>query len=501
MKVSVTVAALSLICSVPGLAAADADRCARKESSARELPLPPGEATVKQVLRTGPSTLAYRAMAGSLALKDTAECRLADVAYTAYLLDAPNALQRPVTFVFNGGPGAASAYLHLGLIGPQRVEFGNPGNAPSDAPLLTTNPHSWLEFTDLVFVDPPGTGYSRIAYDDAAREVYGVEQDVAQLSRFVTSWLARAGRATSPKYLVGESYAGIRVAKMAHRLQKTEGVGVSGLILLSPVLDDIMIASADVSPLPWVTVLPSLAAANFEKQGKTLTAEMMAEVERYARGDYLRDLMLGARDAAAIERITQRVSAFTGLDADLVRKLGGRIDPFTFTREMNRAQGEFVSAYDTAVTSYDPYPFAPEKRGDDPILMGNIAPLASAMTDLTTRVIGWKIDRNYQLLNLEVKKAWDYGKGGGYPLESAGDLRRALSLDGRMRVLVAHGYTDIRTPYLASQLIIDQIPAMGDLTRLQLKVYPGGHMFYSRGGSASAFRQDVRAIFDRQLAR
>jgi len=497
---SAVLAALSLLCvvAVPVAGAAEKGTPPVREArdAVRELGALPANLTVKQTLRVDGRELRYSITAGSLDLRDTAQRKLADVVYTAYELETPDRLRRPVSFVFNGGPGASSAYLHLGLIGPKRVEFGNQGNVPSDVPALDDSPNQWLEFTDLVFVDPPGTGYSRLAVEDeaTARQVYGVQQDVEQLSRFVAMWLAQAGRAASPKYLVGESYAGIRVPKMAYRLQKVEGVGVSGLILLSPVLDDIMVASADISPLPWVTFLPSLAAAHLEQQGR-LTPEAMVEVERYARGDYLRDLMAGARDAAAIERLAERVSQLTGLDRQLVKRLGGRIDPFVFTREMRRDQGEFVSAYDTAVTNYDPYPFSAEKRGDDPILMGNIAPLASGMTDLITRVVGWKVDRTYKVLNLDAKKAWDYGKGGGDPLESAGDLRRALGLDGKLRVLVAHGYTDIRTPYLASRLIIDQIPAMGPADRLQLKVYPGGHMFYSRSGSATAFRQDVRALY------
>jgi carboxypeptidase C (cathepsin A) len=472
------------------------------QKGSSELPLPPAGVTIRQTVGVASGALSYSVTAASLVLRDATHRRMADIAYTAYALDpgkhgSVERHRRPVTFVFNGGPGAASAYLHLGLIGPKGIEFANPGNGPSDAVVLRDQPYHWLEFTDLVFVDPPGTGFSRVAVDDVAvrKQFFGVEQDVEQLSRFVALWLAQAGRASSPKYLVGESYAGIRVAKMAAQLQKVEGVGVSGLVLLSPVLDDVMIASPDISPLPWVTWLPSLAAAHLEAQGRFTEAAIDA-VEQYARTDFLRDLMLGVRDPQAIERLTSRVADLTGLDQALVRHLGGRIDPSVFTREMRREEQLFVSAYDTAVTSHDPYPRSAQKRGDDPILMGSIAPLASAMTDLTRRIIGWQIDRSYKVLNLDVKKAWDYGKAGGDPLQSVDELRRAMSLDSQLRVLVAHGYTDIRTPYFASRLIIEQIPPMGAAGRLRLEIYPGGHMFYSRAGSAARFRADVRALYE-----
>ena len=191
---------------------------------------------------------------------------------------------RPVTFAFNGGPGAASVYLNLGAIGPKKVAFGAEGQSPSDPATMTDNPGTWLDFTDLVFIDPIGTGFSRslVPMDEAKKQFYGPDQDIEYLSKCVYDWLVKNGRLVSRKYIVGESYGGYRGPRLTAYLQSEIGVAMNGLVLVSPALAP-QVGSPDISPVPWMMTLPSIVAANYERQGK-LTNENMAGGDRlYAR--------------------------------------------------------------------------------------------------------------------------------------------------------------------------------------------------------------------------
>jgi len=472
----------------PAFARADEAPASRAEPSR----LPP-EASVRQTLKIGGRTLNYTASAGALPVLDKDGKVIGEVSYTAFVLDGPNRVNRPITFAFNGGPGASSVYLNLGLIGPKMVPFGAQGDLPSSASQVVDNPDSWLEFTDLVFIDPVGTGFSRAYVDEdkAKKAFFGTEQDIRYLSRIVYDYLLKNGRMASPKYLVGESYGGFRLPRIAYTLQTDLGVGVWGMTLVSPRLDYTVPGGRDISPLPWVTTLPSMAAAKRERDGRILTAADMADVEEYARTEFMVDLLRGARDPAALERVVQRVAQYTGLDPAVVRRYGGRMELNTFAREFQRDRGLISSRYDVNVGAYDPFPWSPNTRAGDPILDAIIAPTTSAQVDYVTRVIGWKADGSYQALSDEVSRLWERDA----TAESSTALRQAVALDPKMQVLIVHGFTDIQTPYFASRLIIDQIPPMGGADQVRLAVYPGGHMFYSRPDSRGMMRRDVRAIY------
>ncbi|MGV2979125.1 S10 family peptidase [Camelimonas sp. ID_303_24] len=463
--------------------------------------------------------LRYVTTAGSIPLRDADGALLAEVAYVAYLRrdaddkanprDNSKSLSdrterdvstRPITFVFNGGPGASSAWLNFGALGPRIVRFGNQGDAPSDAPLLRDNPETWLPFTDLVFIDPPGTGFSRLASDKEAlrKNFWSVDGDIKGLARVVSRYLTDNGRLTSPKYLVGESYGGFRAPKLASALQTGEGIGVNGVVMLSPVLDFARLGAQTDPVIGQAGLLPSMAAARLERDGK-LTPEALKPVEEYARGPYVADLLRGPRDAAAQGRINAKVAEFTGLDPALVARLGGRVDGRTFAREFRRAGGgdarnDIVSQYDANVGAPDPWPLSLMARNDDPILDGAQAPLASAAVDEITRTIGWRPEGRYHLLSEQVNRGWDWGRG-LRPPEALSDLRAALALDPEMKVLVVHGYGDLVTPYFQSSLDLASLPAIGGADRTPLRVYPGGHMFYTREASRRAFVEDARKLY------
>jgi carboxypeptidase C (cathepsin A) len=470
------------------------DKSADKKDDRSDLPFFPADASVKQTTHVEGKTLAYTATAGFLPVRDDKGKVIAQVVFTAYTLDGPRDPSRPVTFAFNGGPGAASVYLNLGAIGPKRVAFGTAGDSPSDPARLMDNDGTWLDFTDLVFIDPVGTGFSRslVGKEETQKAFYATKPDIEYLSRIVYDWLVKNGRMASPKYITGESYGGFRGPRITHYLQTQLGVGVSGVVLLSPYLDSAADFDPGLSPLPFVITLPSMAAANLERQGK-LTAQAMAAVEDYARGEYAGDLMKGRTDPAASARLEQRVAELTGLDPTFVKRAGGRIETQAFLREVFRDEGKLGSRYDSNVTEWDPFPFAPEQRTGDPILGTIIAPTTSAMVDFVTRTVGWKVEGRYNALSNEVNRAWNDGHN--EEVESVTDLRQAAALDPKMRVLIAHGWDDLSCPFFASVLVVDQMPAMGDPTRVSVKEYPGGHMFYAREDSRLALRRDVMEVY------
>jgi carboxypeptidase C (cathepsin A) len=492
MVVTALAAGLGLA-AAPALAQEVKSEPPKLDLSKSDLPKLPPDASVKQVIRLGGRTLNYTATVGVIPVRDEKGKVVAEVVFTAYVLDGAKGANRPITFAFNGGPGAASVYLNLGAIGPKRLQFGAQGDSPSDPPNLADNSATWLDFTDLVFIDPVGTGFSRslVPMDETKKRFFGVKEDVAYLSRVVYDWLLKNQRVASPKYVVGESYGGFRAPAIGHYLQRELGVAPAGMVMVSPVLDARTRGAVDISPLSYMITLPSMAAAKYEREGKPLTPETLAEVEAYARGEFVTDLLKGQSDPAAVGRVVERVTRYTGLDPALVRRMGGRIDTQTFLRELYRDQGRIASIYDANVTAYDPFPWAQNKRAGDPILDSIVASTTTAMVDFTTRVVGWKVDGRYNALSDEVNDNW----ANRSQAESVEDLRQALAADPKLKVLIAHGYGDLSCPFFASRLIVDQMPREAGAARTTLALYPGGHMFYSRPGSMGLFRADVMRLF------
>jgi carboxypeptidase C (cathepsin A) len=495
--INATLAVLALMLTFPATAQRSPDMAksggGKDRTDSTGLPPLPVDKTVKQSAVIGGRTIAYEATVGTIPVRDDKGRKIAEVVFTAYEVPADNAA-RPVVFAFNGGPGASSVYLNMGAIGPKRIQFGAEGDLPSDPAVTVDNPSSWLDFADLVFIDPVGTGFSRslVDLDQARKEFYSTEADIKYLSRIVYDWLVRNKRLRSAKYIMGESYGGYRAPRIAYALQTKFGVGVNGIIMVSPYLDPAAVGDGTaLSPLPWMIDLPSMAAAKLEREGR-LNARTIAEVEDYARDEFVTDLLKGPKDEAARQRLITRVSAYTGLDTGLVSKLDGRVDAGTFLREIHRADKKIGSWYDSNVTAWDPFPGSANRRSGDPILDALIAPTTSAMVDFVTRVVGWDIDARYYALSDKVSRAWDSGDPKDAPVS---DLRKAIANDPRMGVMIAHGYDDLACPFFGSRLIVDQLPAFGVKDRVKLDVYPGGHMFYSRPASAAAFKQDARALF------
>ena len=286
--------------------------------------------------------LPYTVTVGTLPVENNG-IKTGEVVFTAYTVKGEN---RPVTFALNGGPGASSVFLNLGAIGPKRIEFGREGDSPSDPATLTDNPGTWLDFTDLVFIDPIGTGFSRSlsSPDETKKQFYKTENDIRYLSRVIYDWLVKNERMGSRKYLVGESYGGYRGPRITHYLQTQLGVALNGLVLVSPYLNPTQSENGDLSPIPWMMTLPSISAAHLEREGK-LSAETMAPVIAYTRGEYATDLLKGRSDSEATERIVKQVTQMTGLEEEFVRRSGGRLETGAYLREVFRDRGKLGSEF------------------------------------------------------------------------------------------------------------------------------------------------------------
>ncbi len=306
----------------------------------------------------------------------------------------------------------------------------------------------------------------------------------------IRRWLEKYDRLPSPKYVVGESYGGIRGPKVVHNLQTRQGVGVRGLILVSPVLDFRDWSGS--SLLQYVARLPTMAAVAREAKGQVAHKDL-ADVERYARGEYLLDLVKGQADVAAVNRMADRVASLTGIDAAVTRRLAGRLSVGEFRREFDRKNGKVTGRYDATVMGFDPYPDSSYMQFGDPSGDSLMAPLTSAAVDLTTRKLNWRPDGSYHLLNDAVGGAWNFGRG-REPAESVSQLRRALALDPNLKLLVAHGLFDLATPYFGTRIALDQLPAYAGPDRVRFVVYPGGHMFYAREDARKAFRDEAQAL-------
>lgn len=464
------------------------------------LSLLPAPVTTKHTISLRGRALAYDATAGTLSLLGGNGEVTAEVFYVAYTLRPPAGAgedkRRPVTFVFNGGPGAASAYLHLGALGPRVVATGADGSFLSPPQPVVDNPDTWLDMTDLVFVDPVGTGYSREAPSQKAEDFWGVERDASSMGAFIRLYLQRAERTHSRVYLAGESYGGFRAALLSRTLQEDVGISPSGIVLISPALEFSLVRADDFNPLKWALALPSMAAVKMSRDGLRGDAlrEALGGVERYALSDYV--LALAAGLDAGGRAASGTVAGMLGLPVELVRRHAARVPAEVFAREFARTSGQVLSLYDGTLAGPDISPQSPWQETPDAVLDRSVPVLTSAFVDYVRNELNYRTDISYRLLNKEIAGRWDYGTGPsrqGY----AGvmeDLQRARALNPKLGVLIAHGYTDLVTPYLASRYLVAQLPALTGATPITQRVYEGGHMMYLAPQSRAALKADAAAL-------
>jgi carboxypeptidase C (cathepsin A) len=489
---------------------------------------PPGAQTSAR-WTGGAKPLGYTATAKWLVLRKK-EKPSAEIFSVSYVADGGDR-NRPVAFVFNGGPGASSAYLHMGALGPQRVDFPSDGTLPELPPKLVQNESSWLAFADLVFVDPVGTGFSRIIEPDKQggngekkpeqqgegekpdpNEYFGQNRDLESMCEFMGRWLSENDRWGSPIFIAGESYGGYRVGRLVRMLQEQTGIGLNGAILISPALELTALAPSDYSVTTWVDLLPTMAGgAAFHGRSRALPAgtsldEVRAAAEEFASGEYATFLIRGAfLGVSERERTLERLAEFLGLPLELVVRAEGRVNPFFFARELLRDERKVCGFYDITITGTDPFPDRLEQGATpDPTLAG-IGPAYTAGINRQLRSeIGVRTDREYRLLSIEVNQAWkeDTQRHFFAPPEGATDsFRYGMSLNPHMKAFLTHGRYDMATPYYASDRLRN-LMRLDPITtgRLTVRHFEGGHMFYAWEESRRAFGAAIAEFVASALA-
>ena len=449
----------------------------------------------------------------------------AEVFFVSYERQPRNS-NRPLMFLLNGGPGAASAFLHVGTAGPRRVQFADSGQAIAPPVKLIDNAESWLEFADLVFVDPIGTGLSRtvqesrleqqgVDVDDKSRErrtkalpeakkgFFKVKRDIDVLCDFVSAFLSRSKRWESPIYVAGESYGGFRVGKLVRALPE-RGIGLSGAIMVSPAVDFLSLVGADYDIVPWTNVVPTMAlVARHHRRTRGKFAGLAAEKLRSVCEDFAQEelalmLLRGERVSAAARSRTYRTLAeMTGLSEELVARCGGRIPIELFGRELLRDRGLICGLYDGAVTGPNVFP---DREGQpspnpDPTLSGIMTAFTAGVNAMLRSVLGLSTEREYVLVSEEVWKNWADDRALGYwhrQLECADDLRYGMALNPALRVFIAHGWYDLVTTYFSSAQSVASLRLPEGLRKqVRLANYDGGHMFYTWDVSRRAVQKDV----------
>lgn len=454
----------------------------------------PADSVTDHMLGTASGEIGYTATAGTLNLFGQDGDPTAKIFYTAYV-GKDRKPGRPITFAFNGGPGAASAFLHLGLVGPKVLEFGPTGD-DGTTPTLKDNPDSWLRFTDLVLIDPVGTGWSRAANNDIAGKFYGIDQDADSLAKAIALYVQKNDRIASPKYLLGESYGGFRAAKVATALKDNQGILASSIIMLSPLIEGRFLFGADDDPLSAALRLPTLAAAELERRA-AFTPQSISDAEQFAMNEYLVRLAGPAPSREEGEAFYSRVASLTGIPVDVVTKTRGFVGD-VYAKQSVRGE-HVVSQYDASYSRPDPYPESAYSRNDDAILDGYTRAYGGAFAAYAASDLGYASEMTYTLLNEDVNRRWEWNSGHGGSRQSASastDIRDLLSVIPTFRLMVAHGYSDPITPYGMSRYVLDHLPPALAEDRTALKLYRGGHMFYSDPASRRAFAEDAAAFYE-----
>jgi carboxypeptidase C (cathepsin A) len=463
----------------------------------------PARVETRHAINLAGQSLDYRAVAETIGLTDRKGEATASVYTVSYLANPPAGTQRPVAFVFNGGPGAASVFLHLGALGPRILDTPASGAVPGPPVRVIDNQSTWLRFTDLVFVDPVGTGFShgRGKDDNPDKPFWNVRSDLDSMGAVVRRWLTRHERWSAPVFLVGESYGGLRAAALAHSLERDVGVSVSGLVLVSPALDIAILHPEISNTLAPAFLLPSYAAAAAALSGTEAAAETAEAAERFALSDYVVGLAGLKGIPAAGDPFVARVAQLIGLSDDIVRRERGRVPNQVFAREQRRAQGEILSLYDATVAR----PAGANPSNDhagDPVLDPAVAAYTAAFDSYAPEALGYRTEQPYRVLAREVSREWnwDAARGGGLGL-ALSSLEDTLLQHPGTKLLIANGRYDLVTPYLASRWLFDQlaVPAAVRAT-IGLRVYEGGHMMYMRPQSRAALAADAADIFAPQSA-
>ena len=470
----------------------------------KQTPVPPEAAVVTHhVWKAAGTPVSYTATAGNLVIHDDEDKPYGSVFYVAYTQEGVNEDTRPVTFLYNGGPGSATIWLHMGSVGPMRVVTASPDATGGPPYKLVPNEYSLLGKTDLVFVDAVGTGFSKPVGKATEKEFAGTDQDVKAFERFIERYITVNKRWNSPKYLMGESYGTTRSAALADALQE-KGIELNGVVLISSILNyGVRVPGYDTEPVMY---LPSYAAiAWFHNKLAQKPADLksfLEEVRRYARGPYAEALAQGdALPEAEKDAVAQKLSSYTGLSVEYLKQTNLRIDPSRFRKELLRGEREIMGRYDARFEGTD-IDAAGENPGYDPSDTGISGAFVAAFHDYLAHDLNDTTADTYYVSGPNVNQSWDWkhkAPGRGRPLQLpyvAGDLADAMRKNPKLKVFSANGYFDLATPFFSTEYDLNHMHLEPTLRKnVEFGYYPAGHMTYLNVEALKEFRDDMNRFY------
>nr|WP_047166361.1 peptidase S10 [Sphingomonas sp. Y57] len=499
MRFTTSLAALALALAPLSAHAAD-DK--KKDDAAATAPVPPPNVSVTRHKGSfGGQSIAYTATTGETYLTDKDDKPVAAIFATSYVKDGGDPKNRPITFLYNGGPGSGSLWLHMGAFGPKRVVLpdGKDDGAPPYP--VVDNPESLLDVTDLVFIDPVGTGFSHTLGGKDPKDYWGVSADAKSIAEFIRIWLNENGRWASPKYIGGESYGTTRSIALINELEGSyNDVAVNGIILISTILDFGAAAEAQGNEMPYILNLPSMATTAWYHHkvanAPATVAEMAAQARAFAIGPYAAALLkgnqLGAEERASVRAELARL---TGLSEQFVDNANLRVSPGRFYKELLRDRGQVIGRLDTRYTGVD-YDKAGEEPDNDPSFYGIDAAYTSAINSYVRGDLKLKTDRHYVTIggvsNWDWKLADQRGRDGEVYVNVAPYLGKALRENSGLRVFVGQGWYDFATPFFGAEYSLNR-PGF-DPSRISFHYYDAGHMMYVRPDDLRKLSADVRAF-------
>jgi len=487
---------------------------AAEKTDKRDRPEPADQISVtRHRIRIGKRDLAYTVTCGTVVLKEEMEKEgthegekpRAKVFFIAYTLDdIKDRAARPLTFSFNGGPGSSSVWLHLGVLGPRRVALDGEGRAPPPPGRLVDNEYSLLDQSDLVFIDPVGTGYSRMIEGEKVKEYHEYQRDLESVGEFIRLWTTRYGRWASPKFLIGESYGTTRASGLSLHLLERYGMYLNGVMLVSVALDFQVLRFDPANDTPPVIFLPTYAATAWYH--KRLAADLqkkplrrfLDEVEEFAATEYANALFQGSTLAPKDRKaVVAKLARYTGLTPDYIERTNLRIEIFRFCKELMRGEGKTVGRLDSRYTGFD-RDSAGEEFEFDPAMVEIYGHYAAAMNDYVRTGLKFEADLPYEVIK-PLYPHWGW-KDFANRFATIGDnLRKAMAMNRNMRVFVANGYFDLATPHFGSDFTVAHLGLPPEIRRnISVSYYEAGHMMYVHQPSLAKLSAELRAFVQPQ---
>lgn len=467
-------------------------------------PAPPAADELSQTshsVRIGGTDVSYDATSGRLVLRDKEGKPKAHMFFVAYTRDGQTDLSsRPITFAYNGGPGSATIWLHMGVLGPKVVQMGSEGFQPSPPYTLVDNEHSLLDVTDIVAIDAMSTGFSRIAPGGDPKDFHGVRQDIETFSEFIRLYLTKFGRWSSPKYLLGESYGTVRSAGVGAHMQSRHGIELNGMILVSSVIDFSTLRGGPRNDGQYPGFLPTYTVTAWYH--KKLPADLMADFDKavseareFAYGDYLVALNKGNRlTASEWDEMAGKVARYTGLSPEFIKQANLRVSPARFRKELLRDQRLVVGRLDSRFTAVD-RDAAGERQEFDPSNTALQGAYTALFNDYVRRDLGWESEDQY--FTSGNVRPWDYGESANGYLNLLDELRRTMARNPFLRVFITNGYYDMATPFAATEWTFDHLgyePTYKE--RVSMGYYEAGHMMYIHPDMLRKFKDDVAQFIE-----